>query len=401
MAEPDPPVSSQPSSAETLSNEERLSTREQQLLRADLSTTSWILIVLVFGGFVVTAAETWGHEFAALVWAFACIAVGSIAGFLFAIPRVPRTPSKTESAGASAGIPTASQVVSDRGFGLGINTNLEEISDWLTKILVGVGLIQLRSLPSYVRRAGEYVGRGLGPGLETVASGIVIYFLGLGFLCGYLMTRMFLGPAFRLADQATRSGLAAELKETRAIAEAAKAVSQAAKADSQLAKEKGTVDSDVQTAMEELNKPDHPPARMDQLIEILRGYLRDNPLHRKLNIVLGRLYAEGKRDLDGAIDVLQKFIAKKTQENQANDRDTADAFFNIACYYSKKMEETQEEIRKEFEEKGIAAIRNSLEILPQNAADVLVDNDLSELRRSESVKQLVETTLKKLSNSNS
>jgi hypothetical protein len=69
--------------------------------------------------------------------------IGSLIGFLFGIPRtlqleVPITP-KTQDAGKSDG--------KDDSFRQNVNTNLEQISDWLTKILVGVGLTQLDQAP--------------------------------------------------------------------------------------------------------------------------------------------------------------------------------------------------------------------------------------------------------------
>ncbi|HEY6765415.1 MAG TPA: hypothetical protein VI386_11630 [Candidatus Sulfotelmatobacter sp.] len=262
----------------------------------------------------------------------------------------------------------------ERGFGLGINTNLEEISDWLTKILVGVGLIQLRTLPDNIRRVGIYVGQGLGANEQTVASGIVIYFLGLGFLGGYLLTRMFLGPAFRLADQATTSGLEEKLEQTHALAIAVD--------------EKNTLNSDLETAVGELSKPDRPPARIEQLIATLGIHRQTFPLERKLNIVLARLYAEGSKNYDEAIRVLEEFIRRKALANQGRDVNTADALFNIACYFSKKMEGTTGEVWNQLEEKGFNSIRTSVDIQPQNAKDILVDRDLAELAKSPRVKQL-------------
>src|SRR6266852_2237038 len=164
MAEPSVPVTSQISLSETIDRrEERLSSVGQIQLRTDLTTTSWALWALLLGGALITNIEARGHAAAALLWALACLVVGNIAGFLFAIPRVPRTAitSKTaEDPGTSLETVAASRAAGERGFGLGINTNLEEISDWLTKILVGVGLIELRSLPDAVRRMGYYVGQG-------------------------------------------------------------------------------------------------------------------------------------------------------------------------------------------------------------------------------------------------
>ena len=64
--------------------------------------------------------------------------VGGLLGFLFGIPRAlqgdhPDGPRAADGSGRD-GLPAASYRA---------NTNLEQISDWLTKILVGVGLVQI------------------------------------------------------------------------------------------------------------------------------------------------------------------------------------------------------------------------------------------------------------------
>ena len=67
-------------------------------------------------------------------------ASGILVGFLFGIPRiVQRDASQSGVSRPIAQIQSTS---------LGINTNLTEISDWLTKIIVGVGLVQLNSIPN-------------------------------------------------------------------------------------------------------------------------------------------------------------------------------------------------------------------------------------------------------------
>jgi hypothetical protein len=66
-----------------------------------------------------------------------------------------------------------------------------------------------------------------------------------------------------------------------------------------------------------------------------------------LDIVLGRLYGEGLKDLDHAIMVLQEFAAQKLEKGATGkDIDYADVLFNVACYYTKKMEGAAEEDKK-------------------------------------------------------
>ncbi|XVU30145.1 hypothetical protein ACQPZJ_24565 [Actinoplanes sp. CA-054009] len=122
--------------------------------------------------------------------AAAAFTVGGLVGFLFGIPR----------AGA-AEEPAASELT-PRRIGYRVNTNLEQISDWLTKILVGVGLIQLSQIIEAGRRLaiGVAAAMGGGEGAIGVASGLLAYFLGNGFLGGYYLTRTTITTVFAVSD---------------------------------------------------------------------------------------------------------------------------------------------------------------------------------------------------------
>ncbi|WP_430405253.1 hypothetical protein [Fluviicola sp.] len=106
-------------------------------------------------------------------------AIGSFIGFVFAVPKQSKRTDELHLKG-----PIKSYLGND---------NLIEISDWLTKIIVGVGLTQLTSIPGYINRIGKLTGIPLG-GNETgtVAAGaILIYFFICGFMFVYLWTRIY------------------------------------------------------------------------------------------------------------------------------------------------------------------------------------------------------------------
>jgi hypothetical protein len=46
---------------------------------------------------------------------------------------------------------------------------IEQVSDWLTKIIVGVGLVELRSLPDDLMACAEYVGHEFGTADNSAA----------------------------------------------------------------------------------------------------------------------------------------------------------------------------------------------------------------------------------------
>jgi len=82
------------------------------------------------------------------------------------------------------------------------STNLAEISDWLTKLLLGAGLVELTRLGRPVATLVDTVARGLeniapsatpsGPAVVAAAA-IMATYLVLGFLDGYVVTTLWYG----------------------------------------------------------------------------------------------------------------------------------------------------------------------------------------------------------------
>ncbi len=82
------------------------------------------------------------------------------------------------------------------------NTNLVEISDWLTKMIVGVGLYQLSTLPGKLKSLAGYFSTAFGPPAAPPALVMAIlgYFGIFGFLLGYLWARIYLTKEFDQDD---------------------------------------------------------------------------------------------------------------------------------------------------------------------------------------------------------
>ena len=78
------------------------------------------------------------------------------------------------------------------------NTNLVEISDWLTKIIVGVGLFQLSTLPGKLKSLAGYFATAFGTPAAppSLVMAILGYFAIFGFLLGYLWARIYLAEEF-------------------------------------------------------------------------------------------------------------------------------------------------------------------------------------------------------------
>jgi hypothetical protein len=145
------------------------------------------LIYAGSGGFA--EKSTFGSVLAAgVILAGASLMVGTFLGFLFGLPRTLDRPASKAS--------------------LATNTNLDQISDWLTKILVGLGLVQLGRVTSGISHLAEVASPGLGeaPGAETFAVGLLVYSAVNGFLLGYLWTRIVVsGRLKEAADELTRA----------------------------------------------------------------------------------------------------------------------------------------------------------------------------------------------------
>ena len=137
-----------------------------------------------------------------LLLATACVLVGGLVGFLFGIPRSLQQQERTTGAEAP-GSEVAEASENGGGSGYRANTNLEQISDWLSKILVGVGLTQVGEIRTGLVALAGFFGPALG---DTPTSGpfavvVTATFLTCGFLAGYLWTRLYLATAFSRADR--------------------------------------------------------------------------------------------------------------------------------------------------------------------------------------------------------
>ena len=178
----------------------------------DVSMVSFYLLIFFLGGLALVTIEEWrGKPYTALLWSLACFSVGAIVGFLFGIPRVLQQDGATATVLTPAGAAAASPAVAS-AYSLRVNTNLEQISDWLTKIFVGLGLVQLQRVPDHLNRASTFVAYGLGSGSKFFAGALIVYFSILGFLGFYLITRLYIAGAFGRADQQASQKLEDRIK---------------------------------------------------------------------------------------------------------------------------------------------------------------------------------------------
>jgi hypothetical protein len=160
------------------------------------------------------AVRPWLATFSAsLLFSLAALVAGGLFGFLFGLPHAgggtssaPRKPPAEQGGGAIG----SEQVALDLGPQTSEatpSTNLQQIADWLTKLILGAGLTQLGRLPhgSYVLFHAMSPSIGASPSATAVVGGIVIYFAVLGFVIGWLATYFLVTPAVTRVEKSAAS----------------------------------------------------------------------------------------------------------------------------------------------------------------------------------------------------
>ena len=155
-----------------------------------------LLTTMVTLGAIVLAIYAWKQHEGMRLIVFACggllalasLLTGAFIGFIFGIP-------KTVSAAAASSNQT---VETYQG-----NTNLEQISDWLTKILVGAGLVELGNLGNSFQGLTSKLAAGgcLGNCGQLVAGSVIILYAIAGFGLAYLYARIYLALELRDAGK--------------------------------------------------------------------------------------------------------------------------------------------------------------------------------------------------------
>lgn len=83
-------------------------------------------------------------------------------------------------------------------------SNLEQVADWVTKLLLGGGLTQIQHIPPKVWQWSRNVAIGIDGGSaqlvaadQAFAAGLLVYGFVLGFFGGFLITKLQLGKAIQ------------------------------------------------------------------------------------------------------------------------------------------------------------------------------------------------------------
>ena len=151
----------------------------------------WI-VIYSFG----TPGPHWSYLGIAMSTAIAAFLSGCLIGFLFGIPRVVSSGQLRHDTGQfrrdkGSGQPAPSSNVYTP------SSNLAEVSDWLTKLLLGAGLVQLTRLGPPISHLIDSVAAGLAPATaaggansaaKVMAGAILFGYVAIGMLDAYVVT---------------------------------------------------------------------------------------------------------------------------------------------------------------------------------------------------------------------
>lgn len=165
---------------------------------------TWIFAVAIamILGFVAVGIYSWSEKSfrifacAGLV-ALASAVAGSLMGLIFGLPKT------VTSARALEG---ETRMIEARTEYQG-NTNLEQISDWLTKILIGAGLVELGNIKDAFETFGSVLddNKALGTSGWIIGPCLIIAYGVAGFLLAYLWSRIYMVLELRKTDVGNRS----------------------------------------------------------------------------------------------------------------------------------------------------------------------------------------------------
>ncbi|MEP6467297.1 MAG: tetratricopeptide repeat protein [Parafilimonas sp.] len=160
-----------------------ISAETLEKITKNLSNTLWLgLVTGLIGivGYPFTVNGGWRLFFLFILIAAASYIIGFFLGFLFGIPKR----------------------VSDNQMAYNLNTNLVDISDWLTKIIIGLGLVEIKTIPGYLESIGAYIQKAVNgdDSIKIFSVCAIVYFSIFGLYYGYNYMRLFLSGQFKEAD---------------------------------------------------------------------------------------------------------------------------------------------------------------------------------------------------------
>jgi tetratricopeptide (TPR) repeat protein len=382
------------SDASTDSRQERSFAQAQGFVLRIFAILLWLGVVglALFASGQASPLPFWQHfghlAGTGLLLALGFFAIGMLLGFLFGLPRSPRRPAertqsdppKSESSGENTATPPAAKKDDDRSV-YGDNTNLEEVSDWLTKIIVGLGLIDLKDAPHQLKQLSDFFAATCGSEFcGAIFLTLGAFFFVIGFVSSYILARVYVKLAFALTDALLAPGVEKVAKET-----AKETIKEEVAANTQTSWGSVKAMSLVRMASDTNNLKEASDNQLDLAIQFINEALDTKPSHdieyialiekgralkRKAQLVKG---AEHNRLLSQALDQLQ--LARKLTPDQGA------ALYNMACYKALLDPPAVKE--------ALADLKEGLRLSPNLRKRAPTDDDLMMLRNEPEFKAIV------------
>lgn len=154
----------------------------------------FILFLVIIGlfGIVIYAYQDYTNKIANNIYSTmatlffvsgAIFTSSSLVGFLFGIPRTTVIDASEKSKSGYIG-----------------NDNLLQVSDWITKIILGLGLTQIHQIPTILKKVAQFIMESTHVSNAAFIILVILYFACLGFLFGYLWTRLYFIKMLRASD---------------------------------------------------------------------------------------------------------------------------------------------------------------------------------------------------------
>ena len=235
----------------------------KRALRALLSVLVALIALLAFFGVCAQSCLLFVVE---LLIGLGALTIGALLGFLFGIPGVAdgtQRPTSAKDGGPSDYRPS---------------NHLETVSDWLTKIIVGLGLAQFKDLLGGLNYAGKLVGASF-PAIQTaglVSQWIIVAFWVEGFLIGFLWTRVRYPKLMVTADRSLRE----EVLELKAEAKEAKEEREGIKKTARTILQQPDTDTWRETNPQEVRESLDPSGRGNDLIKEIEEFYRKEPIYQ-------------------------------------------------------------------------------------------------------------------------
>lgn len=218
---------------------------------------------------------------------------------------------------------------------------------------------------------------------QGFACAIIVWYTALGFLIGYLTTRIYLSYVFSIADQKARRRLADRLDFLidKKVHEKTETVLQG-KAES-LLQGKAESFSAITEGLAALARTVTDPQIWTSAIEKLENVLASDPADARAAVVLGRLYRWKRNDLGKALEILTH-TAEKMKESGLPVKNYANVLYNRACYNILLAKDEHDAAKRQvfFSQHNV---KEDLRLALENSPETLVplsrtDSDLDSVR---------------------